>query len=98
MKKLQMHPNGTRLPLFHRRNPSDAETDCELPDAWCHPSKEFVETPDHNYDRKAIEIALTVDANEICEDGIPDGSVFILLHFTYCGHECRIFLSVCTVP
>ena len=47
---------------------SDADTDCELPDAWCHLSKEFVETPDHNYDRKALEIALTVDANEICED------------------------------
>ena len=36
---------------------SDADTDCELPDAWCHLSKEFVETPDHNYDRKALEIA-----------------------------------------
>ncbi len=47
--------------------PSDVETDADMPDEWCHLSKEFIETPDHAYTNPAIEVSFNVAVEEISE-------------------------------
>ncbi len=44
---------------------SDVETDDELPDEWCHLSKEFVASRDHGCKRDAIEISFNIDRDEL---------------------------------
>ncbi len=34
------------------------DTDSELPDEWCHVSRVFVASLDHDYGKEAIEISL----------------------------------------
>ena len=56
------------IPVVSARCPSDAETDTELPDEWCHLSKEFVNSKDHDYGKRALEISLNISEAELEDD------------------------------
>ncbi len=46
---------------------SGIDTDAELPDEWCHVSRAFVASPDHDYGKKGIEISFDIEVDEIDE-------------------------------
>ena len=46
---------------------SGMDTDAELPDEWCHVSRAFAASPDHDYGKKGIEISFDIEMDEIDE-------------------------------